>query len=181
MEWSKFQNQFLEKTFDIRFHFFKQDTIGTIAPTAILITDSWIWDYIALNLGKSMCLYREVSMKKCCGWKLILMKKQKKRLLQLYERSFNYFPPPNFIYGKGNYSTATVVFLFLFFQTHFANLEFVHFLPCLLHFLNLKRYISDTLYGPFQFFKNLYGTVANDQVPNFQRPKIFWGQIVQLN
>ena len=38
----------------------------------------------------------------------------------------NYFLPPYFILGKENKSMATDVFLFVFFPTHFANLQF-HF------------------------------------------------------
>ena len=43
-----------------------------------------------------------------------------------------------FLYMEKNYSMASVVF----FQTHFVNLEFVHFVACPLNFLTLKRYIS---------------------------------------
>ena len=46
---------------------------------------------------------------------------------------------------------ASVAFILLFYQTYFANLEFVHFVTCSLRFLILKRYISE--HTGFSFLK----------------------------
>ena len=74
------------------------------------------------------------------------------------------------------------VFLFLFLQTHFANLKFVHFVKCTVRFWTLKRYISKHIgWEAFWFSKNLYGKVANDLVPNFQQPKIFRREVISKN
>ena len=84
-------------------------------------------------------------------------------------------------YEKKNYSMATVVFLFLFFPTHFANLKFTsndHLLMFKLwHALWgswLWSVISQSvLVGAISFFENLYGKVTIDQFQIFRRPKSF--------
>ena len=65
-------------------------------------------------------------------WWQMMKKKQLKRKVSLFfhelgNTSCYTFSFPSIIYGNENYSKATAVFLFLFFQTHFANLKFVQF------------------------------------------------------
>ena len=67
---------------------------------------------------------------------------------------------------------ASVVFL-PFFQTQFANLEFVHVVTCPLSFLTLKRYISVHNVFSVLGFENLYGNFHNDFIPIFWRPSFF--------
>ena len=70
------------------------------------------------------------------------------------------------MYGKENYSMTSGD---SFFQTQFANSQLV---TCPLHFLTLKRYISESIGWSALVFWNLYGKVAIDQVPKLRRKKI---------
>ena len=93
-----------------------------------------------------------------------------------------YFPPPYFIYRKENYAMASVVFLFLFFQTHFANLQFSTICDMPSAFLDFGAiYLRAYWLECSNFFKNLYGKVANDSVPNFRCPKIFHPEVICEN
>ena len=102
-------------------------------------------------------------------------------LRKFTKNNCNYFPPPYFIHGKEDYSTASGVFRF--FLDSFCQFTISILMAiCDMCFMTFTRYIFKRIdWSVALFQKSAQHKVAIDHFPIFRRPKIFRRAVITEN